>query len=80
MAAKTPAAAKDAPAPTGHYLVTCARPAGFRRGGRAWEPTTRVPAAEMTEDLLAALEGDPGNSFTVTGPHDDPSPADTPGA
>lgn len=68
---KTVAEAPPAPAPTGHYLVLCARPAGFRRGGRAWEPSTRVPAAEMTEELLAALEGDPGNSFTVTGPHAD---------
>ncbi len=76
MAAKTPAAAKDAAAPTGHYLVTCMRPAGFRRGGRAWEPSTRVPAAEMTDELFEALKCDPGASFTVTGPHDDP-PAET---
>lgn len=68
MAAKTPAAAKDAAAPTGHYLVTCTRPAGFRRGGRAWEAQTTVPAAEMTEELIAALAGD--GAFIVTGPHD----------
>lgn len=74
MATKKQEAAAEAPpaaAPTGHYLVLCSRRAGFRRGGRAWEPTTRVPAAEMTEELLAALLGDPGGSFTVTGPHAD---------
>ena len=71
MAQKTTSGAKDAPAPTGHYLVLCNRPAGFRRGGRAWQPTTHVPADEMTEELLAALRGDPGGSFTVSGPHAD---------
>lgn len=66
MAAKPPAGAKDAPAQTGHYIVACARP-GLRRGGRAWEAaSTTVPAAEMSEDLLAALEADP--AFSVSGP------------
>lgn len=66
MAAKSTAGAKDAPAQDGHYIVACTRP-GMRRGGRVWEAaSTTVPAAEMSEDLLAALEADP--AFSVSGP------------
>ena len=71
MPAKTRAADAAPEAPAGHYLVHCARPGGFRRGGRAWEGSTAVPAAEMTDELLAALRGDAGGSFTVSGPHPD---------
>lgn len=68
MAAKPPAGAKDAPAQTGHYIVACARP-GLRRGGRVWETaSTTVPATEMPEELLAALEADA--AFSVSGPFD----------
>lgn len=67
LQAKIDAKLEEAPAelPEAMVRVQCAVANGRRRGGRAWQAgLTELPVSECTDEMLAALEGDP--MFTVT--------------